>query len=370
MKSAKPKEENNPTHSHTCYAKCASQQKHNVHEVNTSTTPRNTANKVDSKSPAKGRTANSTEYDWTPQATLLHFLNRFLHATTSLTHATRLTHRHQSCLFLHFNSFSAAAHAVASLLLVDNSGNRLSNVSRNVTWKVFNLCCEVLSKGNLRACGGFIAFATLLVARDWSFIRPHQKRQQRRQASCWVWQNLQMDTLEAEKMQGQTKRIPMCAKKHCTPTNIPMLLQHVVTKHCCDSHHTNKQNRNTPLRNATSRNISQTTIPHTPQKHASHIPRTYELNKQPHMWLITTVVFHNPSENRATANTHRKTPQPQPQPQHLCLLAKMQTCSPPNILLQHVNICQMRTLQQTTGGNAHFWSVRIASLVKRSSIKH
>jgi len=127
-----------------------------------------------------------------------------------------------------------------------------------------------------------------------------------------------MDTLEAEKMQGQTKRIPMCAKKHCTPTNIPMLLQHVVTEHCCDSHHTNKQNRNTPLRSATSRNISQTTIPHTPQKHASHIPRTYELNKQPHMWLITTVVFHNPSENRATANTYRKTPQPQPQ--HLRLL--------------------------------------------------
>jgi hypothetical protein len=130
MKSAKPKEENNPTDTHTCYAKCASQQKHNVHEVNTSTAPRNTANKVDSKSPAKGRTAISTEYDWTPQATLLHFLNRLLHAATSLTHATRLTHRHQSCLFLHFNSFSAAANAVASLLLVDHSGNQLGHIQK------------------------------------------------------------------------------------------------------------------------------------------------------------------------------------------------------------------------------------------------
>jgi hypothetical protein len=141
-----------------------------------------------------------------------------------------------------------------------------SAISRNVTWKVFNLCCEVLSNGNLLVCGGFIALATLLVA--WiqaSSSRPHQRRRQRRQglASCWVRQNLQMDTLEAEKLQGQTNRIPICAKKHCTPTGIPMLLQHNISPTMRPP--SSKQNRNKPLRNKPR---------HLPNHHPAHAPKT------------------------------------------------------------------------------------------------
>ena len=129
MKLAGPKEEKKyNTYTHVLCEMCITT-KHDVHKVNTEHC-KQSKNKVDSKSPAKGRTANSTEFDWTPQATLLHFLNRFLHATTSLTHATRLTHRHQSFPFLHFNSFSAAANAVASLLLVDHSGNQLGHIQK------------------------------------------------------------------------------------------------------------------------------------------------------------------------------------------------------------------------------------------------